>query len=214
MTPTDIVSAARDLYNGTNDTFFTDTQMYNWIWQAEKELAKKAWLIEKHYQASTVAATQGYTYPTYAIGVKRIAVNGRKLKEITFRQDDAITLSNQTITSQGWPIYYTDFNFTIYMRPIPDSIYTIDLYTYNDAQPVSASSTIEVPALFHFDIVDYLLFRMYFKDQNIASAEEHKTLWQGHVVDAVAYKNRKKRTDSFATVQSEEVLPVTILGEA
>lgn len=214
MTPTDINSAARDIYNATGDSYFNDTQMYNWQWQACHELAKKAWLIERVYTASTVAGTQDYSYPTNTIAIKRITVNGRKIKNITHRYDDAITLSNATVTTQGWPIYYTDFNYTISMRPIPDGVYTMKIYSYNDAQTIGATSAIEVPTLFHFDIVDYLLFRMFGKDKDTTNMNAHYTLWIQHVKDAVAYKNKKKRSDSFATVQSEDVLPVTIVGEA
>jgi hypothetical protein len=214
MTVTDLITAARDLYNATGDTFFTDAQLYNWIWQASHELAKKAWLIERKYNASTVAGTQDYQFPTNTIAIKRVTVNGRKIKNITHRYDDAITLSNATVTTMGWPIYYTTFNYTISLRPIPDAVYTLQVFSYSDAQQITAQSTLEVPPLFHFDMVDYLLYRMYFKDKDTQNAQIHAAIWADHVKDAIAYKNRMKRTDSFATVQSEDVLPVTIVGES
>jgi len=211
----DIISAARDLYNANGDTFFTDTLMYNWIWQASHELAKKAWLIERLYTTPTVAGQQQYLYPTTTIALKRVTINGRKIKRITHRYDDAITLSNQSATTMGWPIYYTDFNYCISLRPIPDMVYTIEIFSYNDAQQVTATSDpLEIPPLFHFDMVDYLLMRMFEKDKDLGNMEFHKAAWAEHVKDAIAYKNRIKRTDSFATVQSEDVLPVTIVGEA
>lgn len=214
MTPTEITTAARDLYNAVGDTFFSDTLMYNWMWQGCHELAKKAWLIESINSQNTVAGTQGYAYPTNTIGIKRITVNGKKIKRITMRDDDAITLSNQAVTSQGWPIYYTDFNYTIYLRPIPDGVYTMNIYSYSDHTAITASTTLQIPPLFHFDLVDYLLWRMFAKDKDMANMTTHAAMWSEHVKDAVAYKNRLKRTDGFATVQSEDTLPVTILGEA
>lgn len=214
MLPSDIIATARDIYNATGDNFFTDTQMYNWIWAAEHEFAKKAWLIERTFTTPTVSGTQTYTYPTNTIAIKRITVNGKKIKRITHRYDDAITLSNATVTTQGWPIYYTDFNYTIYLRPIPDGVYTMQVFTYQDASQItSASQVLETPALFHMDIVDYMLFRMFAKDRDAQNMSFHRDEWKRHVADAVAYKNRMKRTDSFATVQSEDVLPVNIVGE-
>lgn len=214
MTPTEVLTAARDLYNGTGDTFFTDVQMYNWLWQACHVLAKKAWLIERTFTASTVAGTQDYSYPTNTIAIKRITVDGKKIKNINHRQDDSITLSNSTSATQGYPIYYTDFNYTISMRPIPDSVYTIQIYSYNDAQTIGATSVLEIPTLFHFDTVDYLLLRMFGKDKDLANMSFYGAEWESHVKDAIAYKARRKRTDSFASVQSEDNLPVTILGES
>lgn len=214
MTPPQVVAAARDLYNATGDSFFSDLQIYNWIWQAEHELAMKALAIEATYSGSTVAAQQNYSYPTNAIALKFVTVNGKKVKRITGREDQAITLSNQTATTMGWPIYYTDWNSTIYFRPIPDGIYTLAINYYSDATVPSASGTIDVPVLFHFDLVDYVLMRMYAKDKSLDSAEFHGALWAQHVKDCIIYMKKKRRTDSFATVQSEDNLPVTILGEA
>lgn len=214
MTPTDIITAARDMYNATGDSFFSDTLMYNWIWQGCHEFAKKTWLIEATSSSSTVAGTQAYAYPTNAIAIKRVTVNGKKLKRITFREDDAITLSNSVSATQGYPIYYTDFNSSLALRPIPDSIYTMVTYYYSDQPQITAGTTpIILPALFHFDLVDYVLYRMFMKDKDIESGQFHLQNWLMHIKDGLSYKNRLKRTDSFATVQSEDTLPVTILGE-
>lgn len=213
MTPVDVNTAARDMYNATGDTFFTDAQIYNWIWQGCHEIAKNN-LIENVYTTSTVEGQQSYPFPTNALAIKRIIINGKKIKRITMRDDDAITLSNQNITSQGWPVYYVEYNFVIYLRPIPDGVYTLQIYTYDDSAQITATSSIPIPALFHFDLVDYCLFRMFSKDKDTNNAQFHKSMWDGHVKEALAWKRRMKRSDSFATVQSEDTLPVTILGEA
>lgn len=214
MTPSEVNNAARDLYNAASDTFFTDAQMYNWQWQACHEFAKKAWLIERIYTASTVASQQDYAYPTNTIAIKRLTVDGRKLKRTTHREDDGLTLSNSASATTGAPCYYTDYNFIVSLRPIPDAVYTLKIYSYNDAAAITAASTLEIPALFHFDLVDYLLWRMFAKDKDMTNAAFHLNEWKGHVQDAVSWQRRKRRTDSFATVQNEETLPVTILGEA
>lgn len=212
MTPSEVNTAARDIYNASGDSFFTDLQIYNWMWQGCHDLAKKAWLIESITTTATVAGTQAVPYPTNAIGIKRISVNGVKLKPITMRDDDAITLSNSASATQGSPTYYTEWNYNLYLRPIPDAIYTTVIHTYNDAAAITASSTLEIPTMFHFDLVDYILARMFMKDKDTQNFAAHMDMWRMHVADAVAYKNKKKRSDGFAVVQSEDTLPVTILG--
>ncbi len=214
MTPSEVLTAARDLYNATGDSYFSDTQMLNWLWQACHELAKKAWVIERVYTTSTVAITQDYTYPTNTIGIKRLTVNGQKIKRITHRQDDALTLSNQASATTGIPIYYTDFDFTISLRPIPDAVYTMKIYSFNDAQAITNTSVLEIPPLFHFDTVDFILKNMFAKDKDLENMTFHGAEWAMHVRDAISYQRRMKRTDSFATVQSEDTLPVTIMGES
>lgn len=214
LSPVDIQTAARDLYNATGDTFFSDAQINNWMWQACHELAKKAYLIERIYSTTTVAGQQDYAYPANTIAIKRVTYNGKKIKRLTHRGDDAVTLSNQSATTSGSVIYYTDFNYTISCRPIPDSALTLQIYSFNDAQAITNTSILEIPVLFQFDLVDYILFRMYMKDKDPTNGAAHKQLWDEHIKDAISYSKMKKRSDSFATVQDEETLPVTIMGEA
>lgn len=215
MLVTDIQTAARDLYNGIGDSFFSDTQINNWITQACNEFCKESYLIDTITTTATVIGTQGYAYPTNAIAIKRVVVGGRKLKRITFRQDDAITLSNQASTQSGFPVYYTDFNNTLYLRSIPDSIYTMVIYSQNMQTPITSNVIpLDIPTLFHFDLVDYVLYRMFTKDKDLMNMQFHKSAWSEHLVRARSWKALQKRADSFTTVQDEETLPITILGEA
>lgn len=214
MIASDVQTAALDLYNGVGDSFFSSTQMNVWITEACAVLAHKGWLIERIYTANTTAGTQDYAYPTNTIAIKRLTLNGKKIKRITARQDDALTLSNQASTQTGFPTYYSDFDFTISFRTIPDATYTLKLYSFNLPNALSNASTLEIPPVFHFAPVDYCLMRMFAKDKDYQGAAYHKALWEGHVAEAVRWRNRYKRTDSFATVQDEETLPVTIMGEA
>lgn len=215
MTVTDLITASRDQYNATGDSFFTDTAMYNWIWEAAHQLATRAWMIERIYTTTTVAGQQSYPFPSNALAIKRITVNGKKIKNITMRQDDAITLSNQNVTSTGWPIYYTEFSNQIFLRPTPDSAYTMQIWAYSDHQQITtANSPLEIPVRFQFPMINYVLFRMFAKDKDIANAMLHKNEWKETLAEAQSYRAKMKRTDSFAVVQDESTLPVTILGEA
>jgi len=214
MTVTEVQTQARAKYNATGDGFFGDTELNNYIWEACHILAREGWLIERIYTASTVASTQDYAHPTNTLAIKRITVDGKKIKPITFRDDDAITLSNSNITSTGIPVYYTDFNYTLSLRPAPDSVYTIKIYSFNDAQQITNTSTLEIPSLWHLDILNYVLSEMYAKDENIIMANYYLAKWERTVLAARRHKAKAKRTDAFATVQDEDTLPVTILGEA
>lgn len=214
MTVTDVITAARDIYNASGDTFFTDLQFYNWITQAQEELATKAWVIEGTTTGVTVASTQDYVYPTNYISIKRVVVNGRKLKPISHRQDDSVTLSNTASTITGQPTYYTDFNDTVSMRPIPDAVYTINWMGYKNATNIAAASdSITVPVKYHFDLVNYCLWRMFSKDKDTENMAAHLSLWRETIKDAISFQRRKKRMDGFATVQNEDNLPANILGE-
>lgn len=214
MLVTDIQTAARDSYNATGDSFFPDSQLNLWITQGCNEMCTTSWLIDSATTTSTVSGTQAYAYPTNAIAIKRVTVGGKKIKRITQRQDDSITLSNQASTQSGYPVYYYDFDGSIYLRPIPDAIYTLVIQTNNMQTPITSNVVpLDIPAVFHFYLVDYCLMRMFQKDKDIPNVQLHLSIWNDHLKKVSSYKQLMKRQDSFTTVQDEETLPVTILGE-
>lgn len=214
MTVTEILDTARDLYNASSDTFFTDTQMYNWLWKACNVLATKAYCIEASSSVTTVAGTQNYVFPTNAFAIKRVVYNGRKLKRVTFREDDSVTLANSTTTQQGASTYYYEWNGYIYLRPIPDSAVTLTWYTYNLQAAISSGATTpSIPTEFHMDTVEYLLYCMFSKDKDSASANVHRDAWMQAVQEAIRSRRMRRRSDSFATVQDEDSLPSSVLGE-
>lgn len=214
MTVTEILDAARDLYNATGDTFFTDTQMYNWVKQGSNILARKAYVIEGlSTSTTTVASTQSYAYPTNAFAIKRVLYNGRKLRRIDMRSDDSVTLSNASSTQTGDSVYYYDWNKTLYLRPIPSSAVTLTVYSYNLQPTVTAGTTLGLPEEFHFDLVEYMLWLMFAKDKDVQNAQMHKGEWDRAVNEAISYQRRRKRQDGFATVLDEDSIPSTVLGE-
>lgn len=213
MTVTEILDTARDLYNASSDSFFTNTQMYNWLGKACNVLATKAYVIEASSSVTTVAGTQSYVFPSSAFAIKRVVYNGRKLKRVTFREDDSVTLASATSTQTGNPTYYYEWNGYIYLRPIPDSALTLTYYYYSLQPVITAITTLSLPVEYHMDTVEYLLYCMFSKDKDTPSASAHMQMWQSAVEDAKKSKRMRKRSDSFGTVQDEDTLPSSVLGE-
>lgn len=212
MTPDQVIEYARQQYNAVSDSFFVPTEMYRLLWSAQMELAREAWVIERVYTTTTTASQQEYSYPTQTLAIKRITCDGIKLVQTTFREDDSLTLSNQTTTATGKPQYFCIWNETIYLRPVPDSTYTLKIWSYNEPQEVSATSTLEVPTRYHLDLADYLLWRMASKDQNERAAERWRKNWEQRVLKAKGDRRRELRGDSFACVQDVDILPITVIG--
>lgn len=297
MLPSDINTYARAKYNATNDTFFTDLEIYYYIYQAELEIATEAPLVYETLNLVTFTATFGssatsmtvtsgnasslsigmtltadftqpgaitvasgssttiqnivgntltispatllansgsgdtltalptvvngtrnYSFPTNARIIKRIEynVNGGqtvKLEPITFREDDALTLVNVASTTKGKPQFYTQFNGQLYFRPIPDN--SLDTYNiFHFAEPVvpTASSTLELPTLFHMDLVDFVVKEMYAKDKDPQMYMLFDAKWQKSIQKIKTWGNRRKRGDAFTIVMNEDNLAVTLTG--
>lgn len=212
MTPAQVVTAARQRTNSVGDTFFSDSELYGMIWEGQNILAKEAYVIERTYTTSTVANQREYSYPTSTIAIKRVEYNGNKIHPVTFREDDAMTLSNSTTTATGYPQYYALWNFTLYLRPVPAEVGTLKIYSFNEAQEVTNSSTLEVPDIYHQDLVTYLCALMAEKNQNFQAADRYRDRWEKQVAKARSFQRRRLRADGFSAIQDMETLPTTIIG--
>lgn len=212
MTPTEIETSARNRYNSIGDSFFSSEEILALMWDACLDITRECNLIERVYTTSTVASQQEYAYPTSTISIKRITYDGKKLKPITMREDDAITGLNQSTTSEGTPQYYFVWNDTIYLRPIPSSVATLKIFTYNEPSVLTISSTLEIPTQFHMDIVDYIVSEMAAKDSNLQFAKYYADKWERSKLDIKKWQRKRLRGDSFASVQDEDQLIEGYLG--
>ena len=212
MTITELTTAIRRKYNAVSDSFFADDEIVFLIWEACLDLARESECIERVYSSSTVASQQEYDYPTSAMGIKRIQYAGKKLKLITMRDDDSITGLNQSTTETGTPQYYFIFNEVIYLRPLPSAVGTLKIWTFNEPQQLTTTSTLEIPTQFHMDLSNYVVSEMAAKDLNFTTAQYYFGKWEKTKLAAKRWQQKKRRADSFASVQDEEASIETYLG--
>jgi hypothetical protein len=204
MTPDEVILYARQQYNSVNDQFFSDSELYNHVRAAQDILAKECKVIENTYETSTVASQQEYTYPTNAIALKRITYNGKRLNRIKVREDDVLTGFDADTASTGEPTNYFIWDRIIYLRPVPSAIYTLKLFTFDKAQEVSSTSSLDVPDEFHLDLVNYILWRMAAKDQNFTSANYYKEEWSESVGRCKRWSRKRLTADGFNVVRDED----------
>lgn len=215
MTPAEIETAARRKYNSTSSSFYAAAEIYDLIYQAELEIARDTKMLEGVTTTTSTASTQSYSYPTGVLEIKRVEYNGAKLQPIVFRQDDNLTLFNSNETTVGTPIYYYDWAKTLYLRPIPQtSSVQIRIYYYKEpAQVTSATQVLEVPALFHMCIVDYVVAEMAAKDQDHVTSNQYFDKWYNKHMPAMKAWTHKRRTgDAFKVVNDVDALVATYLG--
>lgn len=216
MTPQQITDAARRKYNSVGSTFFADAELWDLIYQAEMEIARETKMLEaRSTSLTTTAGTQTYAYPSGVLEIKRVEVDGVKLKKIDLREDDRLTLLNSNSTEQGDPLYYFDWASTLYLRPIPDtSSLQIKIYYYTEPSIVtSASQALSVPAIFHMSIVDRLVAEMALKDGNTAVADRYFAQWyERHLPAAMKWTRKRKTGDGFGVVRDEDDVVGTLLG--
>lgn len=213
MTPSQIMNAARQRYNAVGDDFWSDAELYDVMYQGCCEMAQEGLVIEQTYTTTSVASQQEYAYPTYAINIKRITYNGRKLVPITFREDDILTVLNQATTATGVPSSYAIWNKILYLRPIPSaSSLTIKVFTNIEPATITATSTLEIPTYAQMGLVNLIVAEMSAKNKNYEGSTYYRQLWEADKKRALELQRRKKIGDGFNFVKNVDILPQTDLG--
>lgn len=214
MTPQQVEEAARRRYNGENDTFFSQDEIFKVIYEAELELATAGLVIEsRDTSITTVAGTRSYSFPSNFIDLKRVEYNGIKLEVSDFRDDDRLTVQNSTTTQQGTPAYYQIFAKTIYLRPIPDAAQTLTIYGHKEPTLLTtASTTLSVPTEFHMDLVDFVTMVLCAKDKDYEGVALYQQRWEAAKKRARQWMKRRLRADGFNSVKNEESHTTTFLG--
>lgn len=213
MTPTELETAIRERYNALNDTFFSQDEIFNYIYHAQTILATECLAIQNTSTTTSTSGTRAYAYPSTTIAIKRVEYDGRKLTPISFKEDDALTLSDSGTSDSGTPCFYAQWDKSIYLRPTPDtSSLTISFYTYDLPAAVTAVSTLSVPSEFHMSLSYFALYMMALKDQNEGMGLAYKRLWDEEVARCKKWQRKSYSSDSFRGVQDMESLPNTIIG--
>lgn len=203
MTPTEIETASRNKYNSIGDSFFSQPEILDLMWEGCIDLVRETNLIERVYSSSTVIAQQEYQYPTSTQSIKRVTYEGKKLAPIDFVIDDSITGFNAATTAQGTPQYYFEFNQVIYLRPIPSAVGTLKIFSYNTPERILITSTLEIPTQFQISLVNYIVSEMAAKDSNFDAAKFYSDRWEKSKLDVKKFQRLRKRGDSFNVVKDE-----------
>lgn len=205
MTPAEIELAARNNYNAVNESFWSQDEIFGLIWRACLEYSTIAKGIERTYSATTVAGTAEYSYPTNTISIRRVTYDGIKLEPIDQRTLDSMSL-NSTSIPEGQPQYYTEWNNELTLFPTPDDALELKIWSYNEPDEVTNTSTLEIPTVFHGRLVNFVLSEMYAKDKDFPSAQYYRALWEKDLEEMKRWNKRRKRGDSFGTVINEDVI--------
>ncbi len=213
MTPTELENASRQRYNAVGDSFWASTEIMQLITEACQDLASKGFVIERTFLTTSVASQREYAWPTYANRIMRITYNNFKLKPINFREQDSITFGVDPDNVTGFPRYYAIWNNTFYLTPAPDtSSLDIEVFAYVDPQPVTNTSTLEIPTSYHAMCINYVVAHMCLKDKNYQGYDRLMAVWNDDVKAAVKSQKQARRGDSFGYVLDEESLQYAWLG--
>lgn len=204
MTPLELEESARNRYNAIGDDFYSSDMIMDLIYQAQMELALEAFVIERKYTTTSTDGTREYAFPSQAFAIRRVEYDGNKLYPVSLEKNPDTSTTEVTGTPGGYAIW----NEELYLFPTPDEdSKEIVVYSYNRPQEVTTTSTLEVPAEYHLQMIDFILSVMYGKDQNMNMAQYHRELWEKSISRIKRQHAKKKSGDMFAVVGDVEDYP-------
>lgn len=206
-TPNELITDCRNRYNAEGDKFFSDTELYDLVYDASLDMATETECIERRYSLTTVASTREYSFPELAYKVHRIQWNGVRLDPIDFMQDDFHTGNDEDSTLTGEPRYYAIWNGVLYLRPTPDAAQTLKIWSVDYPDTVSNTSTLDIPTRYHSYLKDYVLSSMFSKDSNQKMASYHRNLWDTNVLKVKRVEMKRKIGDQYPVVKQQEQMP-------
>jgi len=214
MTPAQIKASIRAQAYETSAAFWSDEEIYAYMWQAECEVAALVECTETtDSTTTTVSGTVEYAKPTDCLIIKRLTWDSVKLKKITLSDLDAMDGTGYGGTvSTGNPEFYYEHGANVGLYPTPTSAKTLKFWHIKQpTELTAASTTFTVPQLFQHYIPDYCLYRMYLKDQD-DRANTHLKLWDENIGKAISKWKHSQHRDQYSVVRCEENNQVTSIG--
>jgi hypothetical protein len=211
LTVSDLMERARQRYNAVGDDFFSDKMLRDAIYDAQTDLAKEGYVIEKTFETTSVAGQREYTYPENTLSIKEVRYDSDKLQKVSLRDDPKTSNDDPT----GTPADYAIWDEVIYLYPTPDTDdETIQIKCYAYPQDITSNTdNLEVPQEYREDIITYINYIMAQKDQNFTLSDRLLVRWEQSIAKAKRQRQRRLRGDSFAQVNdayfTSQVIPIT-----
>jgi hypothetical protein len=148
--------------NSANTGQWSDTEISNWLNEANQDLTEAAEIESPAANIVTVASTESYALPADFLRLRRVEIQDTAastlwapLVQMTIDQRLPNTISG-AITGRGRPSGYFLYAGQIYLIPIPDAVYTLNVFYYRRAPDLLISGDLPIiDQRFHFILEFY-----------------------------------------------------------
>jgi hypothetical protein len=215
MTPAQGLLTIRQQLNETTAAFWSDAEIYGYMWEAECLLAGKLGLNQAVTAHTTITDASAYTCPDSWNRISRLTYDGKKLKRGDFTDRDYLDGTNYGSTPQsGKPQMYTEWGNNVYLFPVPDTAVGLNFFGLKSPPQIVTASTlfsIREEAIQQM-IPDYAIWKASLKDGDAGRADRHKQAWEINILRAESMWVDKKGEDRIYAVKDEDEYPGGSLG--
>lgn len=196
MTVQEIINFCLNRHNegSANTSNWGNTELYALIEARSNQILATIGLYEAvDTSLTTTASTSEYTIPTDIVRIRRVRVNGQACKYLDFRRLEARRPLG--VVATGTVREWSQWAGTLILDPAPStSAQEIKIYCEKrQASITNGSSTVNVPAQFHYALCDGVIADMYAKDLNTGMMDRYEAKWDRHQQKMEIFYRRRKR---------------------
>ena len=152
--------------SATNTGQWDDTEISGWLNDANQDLTEAAEIESPATVITTVAGTESYALPSDFLRIRRVEVQDQAASTLwapLYQGSIDIRLPNTisgAITGRGRPASYFLYAGLLYLVPIPDAVYSVNVFYYRRAPDlVVGSDTPIIDQRFHQVLREYAVAR-------------------------------------------------------
>ena len=179
MNVTEFVQAVKRQYGDEADIYITNSDIYQWIYEAELQVIRDTENNETTLTTNVFPTTLA-TPNNNAVHVRRCTYNNIPLTYITQQELDALQLTQ--LDTGGEPVYWYRFSptqWTVYPLPPTAALvkfYCIVIPTLMAGAPSANFFVTQTP--FHPDMIHYVVARAHNKNRNYTAEQISMAMWQ------------------------------------
>ena len=206
MTPAQALSSIRRNLNETTAAFWSDAEIYGYMWEGECILAGKIGAPQAITAHTTITGTSAYTSPDSCLRLSRLTYDGKKLKRGDFTDRDYLDGTNYGSTPQsGKPVMYTEWGTNVYLFPVPDTAAALNFFFIKAPTEITAAASFSIKDESIQQLIpDYCIWKASLKDGEMARADRHKQTWEQNVLRAETMWVDRKAEDRTYAVKDED----------
>jgi hypothetical protein len=208
----DVANVVKRQFGDPDGRQITDSDILEWINQAQQEIVSQNPLLKQVAQANIVDGQDVYQYPASRVQyIEAIHYRGIPLEAYSFQEAQTYILrikEPETVVA-GRPEIWYERDGSIYLFPFPDEDIPNGLRLFFTAQPdeiTSLSDTLSVPDRYYQRVIELVLARAYQLDENWEAARYKQAEFmngmemlanQEHVVNTNTYPSITTRIEDL-----------------
>ena len=193
MTTVDILAQIRSALVEPVAGFWTDPELIRWLNRAQSDYVNRTRVLEDMDRTATQASLGVYPLPNDCLSVRAVFINRAsantpedwKRLVPTNLEKNAQEVPNFTASASnqtGLPGSYMIWGRNLYLFPVPDDSYTVQMFYKSKPLDISASNQpLGLDDSLHEALIAYVLWRAFEKEKEYDQAQYNRDIYEGYI---------------------------------